>query len=124
VRTGDVTSGQIVVGTGNTVLHQGASAGVPAVDPVRGELVRALAQVRHELVRLRAQNPGAVLDEDAADAVRALDEAESEAARAEPRPGRLRRRIHVITDALGEAAALSAAVVALQSAFDALISVG
>ena len=56
--------------------------------------------------------------------VRALDEAESEAARPELHPGRLRRRVRAITDALGEAAALSVAVVALKSAFDAFVSAG
>jgi hypothetical protein len=80
--------------------------------------------VRHELAQLRAEDPGVVPDEDAEDAVRALDEAESVAARPEPYPGRLRRRVRAITDVLGEAAALSAAVVALQSAFDALVFAG
>lgn len=92
--------------------------------PAQQELLRAVAALRRDLAALIAERPGALEPDAAQDAEQSLAQAESEAGQAQPRQGRLRRRVQAVADALGDVGALAAGVTAVQAAFDRLFASG
>jgi hypothetical protein len=118
--------GPQAVGDHARAVSHGVPAPVPGGEPsgesaARAELARAVQELRAELTRLRGEQPGALAEEDAEDAARALDEAEAEAASPQPRPGRLRRCVSALTDALDGIARLAGAVGAVEVAAEPVI---
>ncbi|MFI2235884.1 DUF5955 family protein [Streptomyces chrestomyceticus] len=107
-------------------VHQAYPAGPSSAEPLpaRQELLQAVAALRRDLAALIAERPGALEPDAAQDAEQSLAQAESEAGQAQPRQGRLRRRVQAVADALGDVGALAAGVSAVQTAFDRLFASG
>ncbi|SDT04771.1 hypothetical protein SAMN05216371_1173 [Streptomyces sp. TLI_053] len=115
---GSTVYGPVAGGQGSTVRIGTDPAPPPPPGP---EALRAAAEsLRAALARLRTEHPGAVPEAEADDADSALAEILAETDLAQPREGRLRRRVGTVLDALRTVAVLAAAVTGLETAFAAL----